>query len=478
LGRYRIEGELGRGGMGVVYACTDEALGRRVAVKTLNVGLLGRDREARMRRFQREVKALSQLDHRGILHIYDAGEADEPAVGWVLYYAMELIEGETLSECLIRGGAMDQGQACAVVARCAEALGAAHARGIVHRDVKPANIFLAERGRVVVADFGVCKIEGTTEITRKDQMVGTPSYLAPEQILGLPVDARTDVFALGALLYVLISNSALRPQLDRAGLSRLAATNDAAERAAALQDVPGDLRLVLARALARDSRNRFVDGTALADALEPYSDRIPAPFESPAGPLARQPAQALEMHSAFTEARTTAGLESQEGAPPPAMDLSGDTLDDITGDEDVPTGPAHDMEDAPYVALEGLPVAPGKSTGLAKGASGAARADAPPMSYRREDPPQDRPGRYTILRPDRDSQDARRAEGALATIHQPAPRAATRTPLVPGERGLPVPPGNLISRGLGASVGMSHALWLVVAALAVTLGALWVSARP
>ena len=111
------------------------ALGRRVAVKTLSVGLLGRDREARISRFQREVKALSQLDHAGILHIYDADEADDSVIGWVLYYAMKLVEGETLSERLIRGGAMERAAACAGVQKCAAARGTAHGRGIVHRDV-------------------------------------------------------------------------------------------------------------------------------------------------------------------------------------------------------------------------------------------------------------------------------------------------------------------------------------------------------
>ncbi len=335
LGRYKVESELGRGGMGVVYACMDEALGRRVAVKTLSVGLLGRDREARISRFQREVKALSQLDHAGILHIYDADEADDSVIGWVLYYAMELVEGETLSERLIRGGAMERAAACAVVQKCAEALGTAHQRGIVHRDVKPANIFLAGGGRVVVADFGVCKIEGGTEITRKDQMVGTPSYLAPEQILGLPVDPRTDVFALGALLYVLITNSALRPQLDRAGLSRLAATDDAATRARAVKGLPEGLPDIIARALARDPKDRFASGAELAEALEAFAGRVPDPFENPSDPnvpvVNRQGAGlGGGTLSAFTSGNTGPSGETSSPAlqapRPAAAEEGGDTI--------------------------------------------------------------------------------------------------------------------------------------------------------
>jgi serine/threonine protein kinase len=326
LGRYRVESELGRGGMGVVYGALDGTLGRRVAVKTLSAGLLGRDREARMTRFQREVRALAQLDHPGILHIYDAGEADDPVVGWVLYYSMELIEGETLSERLIRCGAMERGAACAVVAQCADALGSAHRRGIVHRDVKPANIFLSRGGRVVVADFGVCKIEGGQEITRKDQMVGTPSYLAPEQILGLPVDPRTDVFALGALLYVLISNSALRPQLDRAGLSKLAATDDAAWRARHMPNSTAELRDVVAKALARDPADRFASGVELAEALEPFATRAPDPFEPANGTSSsgsRLPA-GLAAHSDSSGAFTHGG-NTDPGGPPNMEPGGGDT---------------------------------------------------------------------------------------------------------------------------------------------------------
>jgi serine/threonine-protein kinase len=328
--RYRVESELGRGGMGVVYACFDEPLARRVAVKTLSVGLLGRDREARMRRFQREVQALSQLDHGGILHIYDAGEADDPVIGWVLYYAMELIEGETLSERLIRGGAMERGQACAVVAKCAEALGNAHQRGIVHRDVKPANIFLAGRSRVVVADFGVCKIEGGTEITRKDQMVGTPSYLAPEQILGLPVDPRTDVFALGALLYVLVTNTALRPQLDRAGLSRLAGTDDAANRGRAMKNVMEGLPEVVARALARDPKDRYAGGAELAEALAPFATRVPDPGEGHSDNVPVPELVGGGTLSAFTHGSTAPGEVSNPALRVPseaaAEAVGGDTI--------------------------------------------------------------------------------------------------------------------------------------------------------
>jgi serine/threonine-protein kinase len=391
LGRYRIETEVGRGGMGVVYACMDEPLKRRVAVKTLSAGLLGRDREARVHRFQREVKALSQLDDGGILHIYDAGEADDPVVGWVLYYAMELIEGETLSERLIRCGAMEVHSACAVVAKCAEALGSAHTRGIVHRDVKPANIFLAEGGRVVVADFGVCKIEGGSEITRKDQMVGTPSYLAPEQILGLPVDPRTDVFALGALLYVLATNSALRPQLDRTGLSKLAATDDAAQRALALRNVPPELPKVLAKALARDPADRYPDGAALAEALEPLAGRIPEPYEPGTGRPPEPPRADLGGSSSDGGAFTSGGTNPSSGpledesagadaeSPPPG-DVGGDTR----VDDDAPS--SGDSEVLPALADEDGAVRPALRP---SGRVGKPGADAKPRP--REDLPHPAP---------------------------------------------------------------------------------------
>ncbi|HEY4221618.1 MAG TPA: serine/threonine-protein kinase, partial [Myxococcota bacterium] len=143
LGRYKIERELGRGGMGVVYVAEDENTGRLVALKTTAVAGLGggqASRNQRRQRFVREVQALTQVNHDNVVHVYDAGEADDPDLGWLLFYSMEYVEGETLAQLVQRKGALDPGAAAAVCMQVAAGLGAAHVSGIVHRDVKPANI--------------------------------------------------------------------------------------------------------------------------------------------------------------------------------------------------------------------------------------------------------------------------------------------------------------------------------------------------
>lgn len=278
LGRYRIERELGRGGMGVVYVATDLNTDRQVAIKTTSVAGLGsgeKARNQRRERFVREVRALTQVNHENVVHVFDAGEIDDPDLGWLLFYTMEYVEGTTLANLVAEKGPLQEGEAAAVVAQVAMGLGAAHRQGIVHRDVKPANIFLSNDGRALIGDFGIAKIEGSTQITRRDQLVGTPNYLAPEQILGEAVGAFTDVFALGALFYVITQNRPLRQQVDAASLLASANNNDLAQRMLVAQGLSGALKQVVARCLERDPTRRYADGTAFAEALAEHVTRMP-----------------------------------------------------------------------------------------------------------------------------------------------------------------------------------------------------------
>jgi serine/threonine-protein kinase len=284
LGRYRIEAELGRGGMGVVYVATDENTGRRLALKTTTVAGLGsgeKARNQRRERFIREVRALTQVNHENVVHVFDAGEVDDPDLGWLLYYTMDYVEGTTLAALVQERGPLGPGEASAVVMQVAAGLGEAHRQGIIHRDVKPANIFLSNDGRALIGDFGIAKIEGSTQITRRDQLVGTPNYLAPEQILGEAVGPPTDVFALGALFYVITQNRPLRQQVDAASLLASANGNEPVQRALATT-LPDGLKRVLARSLEREPARRFADGTAFADALGDFATRVPALKDSPA----------------------------------------------------------------------------------------------------------------------------------------------------------------------------------------------------
>lgn len=278
LGRYRIERELGRGGMGVVYVATDVNTGRQVALKTTSVAGLGsgeKTRNQRRERFVREVRALTQVNHANVVHVFDAGEVDDPDLGWLLFYTMEYVEGTTLANLVQERGALNGGEAAAVVAQVALGLGEAHRQGIVHRDVKPANIFLSNDGRALIGDFGIAKIEGSTQITRRDQLVGTPNYLAPEQILGEPVGPWTDVFALGALFYVITQNQPLRQQVDAGALLASANGNEPVQRMASALGLSEPLKRVVARSLERDPNRRYADGSAFADALTDHATRVP-----------------------------------------------------------------------------------------------------------------------------------------------------------------------------------------------------------
>jgi predicted Ser/Thr protein kinase len=310
LGRYVIEKELGRGGMGVVYLARDENLGRRVALKTTSVAGLGsgaKTRDQRRQRFIREVQALAQMSHENVVHVYDAGEEDDPDLGWLLFLAMQYVEGITLAQLVQRRGPLDAGAAAAVCAQVSYGLGGGHARGIIHRDVKPANVFLSRDGRALIGDFGIAKIEGSTQITRRDQLVGTPNYLAPEQILGEPVTSATDVFALGALFYVIVINRPLRTKLDAASLLAGAKGNEAKEKMMAAQSVPMPLRKVVARALERDPTKRWRDGVHFGDALAELATRIP--------PLDDEPAEEAPPLAPALAASALLGEEDEAPAP-------------------------------------------------------------------------------------------------------------------------------------------------------------------
>jgi serine/threonine-protein kinase len=197
VGKYELVERIGRGGMGVVYRGRDTVIGRPVAVKML-ISDIDVSEEAR-ERFFREARSAGQLAHRNIITIYDFGEENGRA-----YIVMELLSGEALSTLLTRRERFPLEQQGEIMARIAEGLAFAHARGIVHRDVKPANLFLTTDGQLKILDFGVARI-ASSKLTRSGLIVGTPDYMSPEQVAGKPVDQRSDVFSAGTVFYQLLS---------------------------------------------------------------------------------------------------------------------------------------------------------------------------------------------------------------------------------------------------------------------------------
>jgi serine/threonine protein kinase len=196
-GRYRVGALLGAGGMGEVWAARDLLLDRPVAVKVLGAALAGDGRAAE--RLRREARAAARLDHPNIARMLDLGEHDGRP-----YLVMELLEGESLATRIDRAGPIPPAEAARVVAAVADALQAAHSAGVVHRDVKPGNVYLTSGGEVKVLDFGIASAAGETDLTTGD-LLGTAAYLAPERALGRPATPAADLYSLGVVLYQLLA---------------------------------------------------------------------------------------------------------------------------------------------------------------------------------------------------------------------------------------------------------------------------------
>ena len=262
LAGYRIEALLGRGGMGVVYLADDLRLKRKVALKLL-AGELS-DNEHFRERFLSESELAASIDHPNILPIYGAGE-----IAGQLYIAMRYVDGTDLKQLLRREGTLDPEGALAIVGQVAAALDAAHARGLVHRDVKPSNVLLNLEGHAYLADFGLSR--RTTEETEGTGLVGTIDYVAPEQIRGEPVDGRVDLYALGCLLCECLTGE---PPFKR--------DSEAAIIFAHLEEEPPSppgLEIVVARALAKAPEERYSSGAELvAAAREALGMDVPAPW--------------------------------------------------------------------------------------------------------------------------------------------------------------------------------------------------------
>jgi tRNA A-37 threonylcarbamoyl transferase component Bud32 len=265
LAGHRIEAVVGRGAMAVVYLARHLRLGRQVALKVLDRALA--DDEAFRDRFIRECRAVAALDHPNIVTVYDAGEAEG-----VLYLSMRYVEGTDLERLLETEGTLSQEVATSVVEQCAAALDAAHAEGLVHRGVVPADILLErgweDGGRVFLADFGITKhVATTTRVTRMGSFAGTVDYVAPEQIRGeSDVDARADIYSLGCVLYRCLTGEVPFPR-DSELVTIYAHLEDAPPRPSDVRpDLPPAMDRVIERALAKSREDRFATCLELAGA--------------------------------------------------------------------------------------------------------------------------------------------------------------------------------------------------------------------
>jgi serine/threonine protein kinase len=263
LGRYEIEAELGRGMMGVVYRAQDPELHRTVALKTVRLAwaISDEEKETFEQRFLNEARVAARLSHPGIVVVHDVGR-DAPS--GTLYIALEFLEGRTLAEVTAGGAMLPWRDALRLVVRVAEALAHAHERGIVHRDVKPANIMLLPSGDPKIMDFGIAKLP-TAHLTAAGEFFGTPSYMSPEQAASGSVDGRSDLFSLGAVLYLLLTG---RRAFDAPGVTAILtklASEDPLPPTRLVPGLPADVDYLVARALAKKPADRFPDGRAFAE---------------------------------------------------------------------------------------------------------------------------------------------------------------------------------------------------------------------
>jgi serine/threonine-protein kinase len=268
-GRYVVRRFVGRGGMGEVYEAEDGKLAKRVALK---LRPLGDDPDAQAR-FEREARTACRVVHEHVVQILDSGHDDDRD-----YLVMEYVEGRDLREVLAADGPMEPARVIAIARQLLSGLDAIHAAGLVHRDIKPANVMLGERDFVKVMDFGVSKTVqvGDDTLTQSGKVVGTPQYMAPEQLLGEPVDHRADLYAAGLTLFAMLAG---RVPFDATAFSMIAA-GKLAQPAPSLEGVrPGLPRALVAavsRALAKHPDARFVSAREMAAAL----DREPPPTEA------------------------------------------------------------------------------------------------------------------------------------------------------------------------------------------------------
>ena len=302
--RYRLDELIGRGGMASVWRATDTVLGRPVAVKRLHPGLIADEEHAE--RFRREALLVARLSHSNLVRLLDRGEdADGP------YLVMELVDGENLKSLVRREGALPPEEAVRICVEVGRALAYAHAQGVVHRDIKAQNVLLTPDGGVKLTDFGIARLmeaDGEPGLTRTDMLVGSADYLSPEQADGRPVDARTDVYSLGIVLYECLTGRLPFPGEGFVAVAMRHCSEPLPDPRVLAPAVPGWLAATAQRAAAKEpcrplpGRRRPRRGAALAgraghrrhggDARARGRHRAPPPARPPPGPVGELPRRA------------------------------------------------------------------------------------------------------------------------------------------------------------------------------------------
>ncbi|MBU2667941.1 serine/threonine protein kinase [Actinoplanes bogorensis] len=285
--RYRLVDRIGAGGMGEVWRAVDEVLGRPVAVKAM-LAMVADDPDF-ARRFQAEATAMARVNHPAVASIHDYGRSHD-----VTYLVMEFVEGESLDRALARSGRMTPEHTMRVIAQAADGLQAIHDQGIVHRDIKPANLMIRRDGAVLITDFGIARHHDASRLTASGAILGTPTYLSPEQVLGQPATARSDVYSLGLTAYECLAGQ--KPFEGENPYAVALQRIQSAPRTIGV-NLPAPILGVVERALATDPAHRWPTAAALAEAARaatgpaPVAPSRPPAAAAPAGPAAAAPAR-------------------------------------------------------------------------------------------------------------------------------------------------------------------------------------------
>lgn len=273
LGRYRLVKVLGQGAMGVVYEAVDTRLNRTVAIKTVLRSHMADETTASeyATRFEREAQAAARLAHPHVVTVYDFGEHED-----ISYIVMEFVRGRELNQAFEAGEPFPLPEAIRIMRELLAALDYAHQQGIVHRDIKPANVMLDHAGHVKLTDFGVARIvNANQDRTMPGTLVGTPSYMSPEQILGLAVGSRADIFAAGVILYQFLTGKRPFAGGGPFGVQRKIVQDDPEPPSVANPQLPTGFDLIIARALAKQPEDRYESAAAFAHDLERIGATLP-----------------------------------------------------------------------------------------------------------------------------------------------------------------------------------------------------------
>lgn len=270
--RYRLEERIGGGGMGEVWRGTDEVLGRTIAVKIMLPSLVREPGFAQ--RFLTEARAMASINHPGVVDIHDY-RSDEAGA----FLVMEYVPGESLAQLLRREGALPPARVMAMMAQAAEALAAVHAKGIVHRDLKPGNLLVRTDGTMMLTDFGIARSPEANQLTATGAVIGTASYLSPEQALGRPAGPESDIYALGVVAYQCLRGE---PPFDGDSPIQVAMKHVREEPPPLPATIPASVRAVVTKALAKDPEQRWRSATEFAAAARAAAD--PASRAGSAGP--------------------------------------------------------------------------------------------------------------------------------------------------------------------------------------------------